>query len=278
MEVGLLYIFIAISAVIAYRKRHTRELGVLISQQGRKDVFVIGNHLHSETSIYNGLELTLPYTLVNFYLDSHKDSKRRGPAALYDQNQRISLEGDFNKYFQLFVPKENAVLALSVLSPDVMQTLINSSQRYDVELSGNHLRIISLDKVSKLTGDPLIRAADKIVAELDHRAKSWKQTDAPAKLLHKKGSTFKLAGRYLRRSRFFVSIITMLITILAVGFGLAFYYTSQDPLFNDPYSKGLFQGTMMYAAAAIFIAAVPVAMITPVIWFFTNPSSKDLFE
>lgn len=279
MDVVLFYIFIAVCAVYIYKNRRKVEMGVITNAKGDKYPYAIGNYLSSETSSFNGLEVNLPYSLTNFYLDSHKDSKRKGPASLYDKSQTVSLEGDFNTYFQLFVPTKSAVFVLSILSPDVMQTLITSSQRFDVELAGNKLRIISLKKTSRSTGGPLIAAALAIIEELDHRAKSWQQSGAPAtKLLYQRGTSLKLAGRYFRRSRLIMSFILMLLTIVVIGFGLALYYTSQDPAFSDPYSKGTLQGTLMYAAAAIVVVAIPITMLGPILWFLVKRPDKELFS
>lgn len=278
MEVALFYIFIAICAIVIYKNRRKTDVGVLITASGDKYPYAIGDYLTSETSSFNGLDVTLPYSLTNFYLDSHKDSRRKGPAALYAKSQMVSLEGDFNKYFQLFVPPDSAIFALSVLSPDVMQTLITSSQRYDVELSGNHLRVITLEKTNKLMGGPLIAAAQAIIEELDHRAKSWRQGNAPAaKLLYRRGTSLKLASRYFRRSRLIVGVLSILLAVVAIGFGFALYYTHQDPTFSDPYSKGVFPGTMMYAAAAVVVVSIPIVMMAPFVWFFSKRPDKDIF-
>ncbi len=277
MEVVLFYIFIAICAITFYRNRRQTDVGVLVTKSGKKYPYTVGNYLASESSTFHGLEVTLPYSLTNFYLDSHKDSRRNGPAALYAKSQMVSLEGDFNKYFQLFVPPNSATFVLSVLSPDVMQTLITSSQRYDVELSGKYLRIITLKKTDKATESSLLAAAQAIVTELDHRAKSWQQdAGMPATLLYRRGKSLKLAGTYFRRSRLIVSIVSMLLTIVVIGLGFALYYTRQDPAFSDPYSKGVFPGTMMYAAQAIIVAGVAIVMFTPLVWFFAKRLHKVL--
>src|SRR5689334_238755 len=141
MDLILFYGFILICALIVYKNRRTRDVGVITTPSGMMYSYVIGNYLQSEAFNFNGLEVQLPASLANFYLDSHKDSKRKGPGALYTRSQLVSLEGDFDKYFQLFVPPKSQILVLSILSPDVMETLIKSSQRFDVELSGDQLRI-----------------------------------------------------------------------------------------------------------------------------------------
>lgn len=277
MIVVVFYIFIALCAISIYKNRRQTDVGVLITANGKKYPYTIGNYLASESSTFHGLEITLPYSLTNFYLDSHKDSKRRGPSALYAKSQMVSLEGDFNKYFQLFVPHGSAMFVLSVLSPDVMHTLITSSQRYDVELSGKYLRIISVKKTSSATQGSLLAAAQAVVAELDHRAKSWQShTHQPTKLLYRRGAAVKLAGRYIRRSRVYMSILLLLVAIVATGLGFAFYYTQQDPAFSDPYSKGVFAGTMMYAAQAIIMVTIIAAMLVPLVWYYVKGMHKRI--
>lgn len=277
MEVVVLYIAIAVAAVVVYKNRRKVDMGVIKTASGKLYPYAIGNYLQSEAGSFNGLEVTLPYTLANFYLDSHKDSKRKGPAAMYDKGQMLSLEGDFNKYFQLFVPTGSANVALSVLSPDVMHTLVTSVQRFDVELSGNYLRIITLEKTSKLTGGPLLTAAEAVIQELDHRAKSWQPGDTPAKLACRRGTAVKLGGRYFRRSRAIAAVLLVLLLITGTGLGLALYYTHQDPAFSNPYSKGFWAGTVMYLAEGIVLTAIPVAILSPVVWFLRSAQARDVF-
>jgi hypothetical protein len=278
MEVVFLYIVIAVCAFAAYRNRRKTTVGV-IKHKKHTYGYVLGDYLQSEDTSFHGIDITLPYSLANFYLDSHKDSKRQGPGMLFDASQRLALEGDFNTHFQLFVPKDSAVLVLSILGPDVMQTLIHSSGRYDVELRNQHLRIISAHKVFGTAGQAqLLHAASSVLSEIEHRAASWpKNTAPPQQLRYRKGVTLKLAGRYLRRSRVLTYLALLLTSMMAFGLGLIFYYTSLDPNFNDPFSKGVFAGTIMYAATFLLLAAMAVVMLAPIVWFFGRRQGKDIF-
>ncbi|MDB5163878.1 MAG: hypothetical protein JWS12_496 [Candidatus Saccharibacteria bacterium] len=277
MEIALFYIFIVVSTFIAYRNRRKTKVGVL-KQSNNMYPYALGDYLKAEDWSFNGIDITLPRPLANFYLDSHKDSKRRGPNVLFEHSQKLALEGDFNTYFQLFVPKDSAMIVLSILSPNVMETLITSSQRFDVELHDEHLRIISLNKVyNEEAESSLITAAEALLAEINHRAKSWHKDSAePQKLEYRKGATWKLASRYLRRSRAVINLLVLLFGIVGLGLGLALYYTHLDPNFSDPYSKGVFAGTMMYIAEGIIILAVPAIMFGPAIWYFSNGPGKKV--
>lgn len=278
MEVVFFYILVAVCAFFAYKNRRKSKAGV-IAIKGKSFGYVLGNYLESEGATFHGLDIHLAYSMANFYLDSHKDSRRRGPGLLFDPSQKLALEGDFNNYFQLFVPKGSHVLALSILSPDVMRTLMNSSERYDVELYNDHLRIISLKKpYGTSSEDELLAAAKAVLIELDHRASSWQDSnEPPQKLRYRKGATFKLAGVYLRRSRVFAVLSVLLLGIVGAGLWLAYYYSMQDPNFSDPYSKGVLVGTLIYVASGLVLAAIPIAMLAPFVWFFGIKPGEDSF-
>jgi hypothetical protein len=278
MAIIAFYVFLLASWLIWYRNRRKVRFGTLYDKSGQVYAYALGNYLASEVATFNGIDITLPSPMTNFYLDSHKDNRRRGPGLLFDSKQKLNLEGDFDKYFQLFVPEKGQVLALSILSPDVMQTLISSSQRYDVELYGTHLRLISLQKVydnAEIQAD-LLRAAQAVLNEVSQRQKSWEdRSPRPARLKYRPGQTFKFGSRYVRRSRLFLSVGLVLAAIVIGGFSLSGYYTYQDPHFSDPYSKGFVEGTLMYAAAAIFIAAIPIALLGSIVWLAVYRSTPD---
>jgi hypothetical protein len=59
------------------------------------------------------------------------------------QKEFISLEGDFNKYFSLSVPKGYETEALEVFTPDVMQVLIEKCKNLSLEIVGTNLFIYS---------------------------------------------------------------------------------------------------------------------------------------
>jgi hypothetical protein len=57
-------------------------------------------------------------------------------------HETLSLEGDFNDYFTLQIEKGQEVNVLEILTPDVMQTLVNLSQKEDVEIMVDGLYFI----------------------------------------------------------------------------------------------------------------------------------------
>lgn len=60
-----------------------------------------------------------------------------------EAEQMVILEGDFNKYFDLYIPKEYEIEALQIFTPDVMAVLIDRSKAFDLEFFGDHLYVYS---------------------------------------------------------------------------------------------------------------------------------------
>jgi hypothetical protein len=75
------------------------------------------------------------------------EGKQVGALYSYDKSQRLGLEGDFDSYFNLYVPDGEQVDALTILSPDVMQALIDGGRPYDIELDGYAITLISSGSV-----------------------------------------------------------------------------------------------------------------------------------
>ncbi len=57
--------------------------------------------------------------------------------------QKLSLEGDFDRYFTLFCPRGYEADALYLFTPDVMTRLIDRAALYDVEIIDNQLFLYS---------------------------------------------------------------------------------------------------------------------------------------
>ncbi|HVO28891.1 MAG TPA: hypothetical protein VMT81_02845, partial [Candidatus Paceibacterota bacterium] len=50
----------------------------------------------------------------------------------------VKLEGDFNQYFSLSIPKGYEVEALEIFTPDIMQELIEKAKRFSLEIVNGH--------------------------------------------------------------------------------------------------------------------------------------------
>lgn len=68
--------------------------------------------------------------IPNIFLDSHQNpySGENFLSARFHNQRSLSLEGDFNKYFTLYVPPEYEIEALQIFTPDIMAKLIDKSK------------------------------------------------------------------------------------------------------------------------------------------------------
>lgn len=86
------------------------------------------------------MKLTLPRVLPHMVIDSLVEGVGQSTLPIeFDASQRITLEGDFSKYFHLYAPDSYGVTALTILAPDAMQTLLESAAYCDMEIVGNEV-------------------------------------------------------------------------------------------------------------------------------------------
>jgi len=160
------------------QERHAR--GTIQLANGHKYQYWIGDDLASGYGSHmTGIDIELPKEFPHLYLDSQKGGGRLAEVMI-DASQRLGLEGDFDQHFQLYTPKRFETVALSIISPDVMSTIMDSATAYDVELYGSHLRLISAKRVyrSAARQAQLLAVSQKILVEIDQRLQSWSDQDS----------------------------------------------------------------------------------------------------
>lgn len=110
-----------------------------------------GKNSHSDTTYYRYgyIMIQLNKKLPHIVLDSKSNNASLFGANLsnlpasFDKNQTLSLEGDFDKYFTLYAPKEYEQDALYIFSPDLMAMFIDQSNQFDAEIVDDKLFIYS---------------------------------------------------------------------------------------------------------------------------------------
>lgn len=86
--------------------------------------------------------IILKRDMPHFIIDSLVEGNGLRPSVLpvqFDRSQRLELEGDFNRYFDLYIPDKYQVAALTILAPDIMQLLLELGAKCDVEVIGSQL-------------------------------------------------------------------------------------------------------------------------------------------
>lgn len=98
--------------------------------------YTTGSGKSSRTHDTMVFEITLSRVLPQFVIDSQLEAVI---PMVFDRSQKIELEGDFHKYFDLYAPDTYGVSALTVLAPDAMETLMEKAVLCDIEVIQNKL-------------------------------------------------------------------------------------------------------------------------------------------
>ncbi len=91
----------------------------------------------SEPHYYTIFQARLARTLPHVVFDS-KQANGSQFKTVYAQTQRLSLEGNFDNYFDMYVPETYNIDTLSFITPEVMEELL-AARAYDIELVDNKL-------------------------------------------------------------------------------------------------------------------------------------------
>ena len=104
-----------------------------------------GSGKSRSTHYWGFLALQLDRKLPNMVLDSKENNTLFGSdlPITFKRDQILSLEGDFDKHFTLYCPKEYEQDALYVFTPDLMALLIDDAGSYDVEIVDDWMFIYS---------------------------------------------------------------------------------------------------------------------------------------
>lgn len=133
------------------------------------------------TPYHRGSYTIMTVQLHNQYphivLDSRTNNKfLSNIGKFFSEESRIKLEGDFDEYYKVYA-KAPAVDTLRILSPDMLQLMIDSGHKYDIEIVEDNLNIISNYKHADSEGIKyFFDIADSLLDKLDRR-KATKQAN-----------------------------------------------------------------------------------------------------
>ncbi|PPF66887.1 hypothetical protein C5E16_10535 [Clavibacter michiganensis] len=122
--------------------------------------------------------LALPVPLPHLVLDATANDRRGSdlPASVR-RDQRLSLEGDFDRHFRLYAPGEYERDALYLLTPDVMAALVDDARDYNVEVIDRRVVFFRRDPVDHSRPEPWEEAGriiDGAGARLVSRARRYR--------------------------------------------------------------------------------------------------------
>jgi hypothetical protein len=91
---------------------------------------------------------------------------------LVDPDQRLSLEGDFDRHFHLYCPEGYERDALYLFSPDIMARFIDHAADFDVEIADDWLMLSTRDRLGTLDQDRW-RQLLELVAAIEIKLGQW---------------------------------------------------------------------------------------------------------
>jgi hypothetical protein len=88
---------------------------------------------------------------------------------------KASLEGNFDKHFSLYHDPGEHIDALSIVTPDVMQTLLKMPQKHDIEIVDNYLFFMAVQDHRGPEALPkLLETVDALADQIAHKAKTFR--------------------------------------------------------------------------------------------------------
>lgn len=164
--------------------------------------------------IFRFMELQLPRVLPHLMIDARRNGSLR---SLLPGTQQLSLEGDFDRYFTVYVPQGYECDALQLLTPDVMMCLIDHGRRWDIEVIEDRL-VVASSRFRRASDRADVTAmllfSELIGAELGYQAENYSDPRAA-----RPWSQVAEAGRRLRlRSAAWVTAIFALVVAGMLAF------------------------------------------------------------
>jgi hypothetical protein len=120
-------------------------------------VYEFGNYYRAATGIYTRstrdhyygfVRFKLPGRLPPMVLDATANNTFKYISNLpgwFGGDQKLSLEGDFDKYFMLYAPAIYKTDALALFTPDIMRLLISDAHTFDAEVVDDNLYLYTDD-------------------------------------------------------------------------------------------------------------------------------------
>ena len=128
----------------------------------------------------------------------------------YDNSQRLDLEGDFDDYFNLYVPDGEQVDALTIFTPDIMRVLVDAGRPYDVELVDDSIVLIaSGDQYTREQLPLLLQFLNTLPTMLNSGSEAVDHIDLTAAL----GSNLKPRSMSVP----FLALVLVIVAIVAIA-------------------------------------------------------------
>lgn len=179
--------------------------------------YTIGSGKNRQTHNWSYVRVEMDRQLPHMVLDSRSNNVRifgkditSNLPEVFSRDQILSLEGDFNKYFTLYAPKEYERDALYIFTPDLMALLMDQSSQFDAEIIDNNVyfyRKYTIDRTNSNIMYQLLTIINTV------GMKMYRQTDyyADERVADRAQNIVAQGGRRLKRSVNWFAVIIILI-------------------------------------------------------------------
>lgn len=181
--------------------------------------YTVGTGKHRTDVRWSYLAFQLDRRLPHIVLDSQQNNASllsirvsNLPVAV-TANQRLSLEGDFDRYFTLYCPKEYERDALYVLTPDVMALLIDEVAPFDVEIIDDLVFVYS-HRVAGVEDESVARRMFAILDTIGRQALRQTQYYADERVADRSQNVVAPQGQRLKtRTPLIVTLATVAVFV-----------------------------------------------------------------
>jgi hypothetical protein len=177
---------------------------------------------HTKGVICVKLKRRLPHTLLD--AKSNNSFGFTNLPQTFSRKQRLQLEGDFNNYFDLYIPEGYGRDALYYLTPELMQVLVDYGSGYDIEVVDDQLYIYSSKEYAYNEKEirELFNLVDLIGGEVHENTEMY----ADERVGQRAANVVALPGQRLKKgvSWLGIFIIAYIILKLIIDFWLPFAF------------------------------------------------------
>lgn len=107
----------------------------------------------------------VPDTRIQMVINSqiNNDNLSGGDLNVYKSGQRYEAEGNFSKYFDIYMPNGTQVEGLSILAPNTLQFIMQNMADFDIEIVDTQMYLYTYRLLEVAEVDQLIKNAARLV-------------------------------------------------------------------------------------------------------------------
>jgi len=130
-------------------------------------------HERSETHYFIVVNAAVGNTMPVVLLLHHSFLSKLTSFSEHTGLQSLSLEGDFNKYFDTYITPDSQVDALTLLTPDTMELVINAANGASMQIAGQSI-VLSFEKkyLTPNVIEPVLDGMTKLITNISNKAES----------------------------------------------------------------------------------------------------------